>query len=194
MYKKLPLLILHLWFIGLHISIGQEVKNQTQKAYRISKPSKVERVPPLATRISSLERPNLTQVKEAKDGKSLMHKVLIGKGSKGDDILAKKPNKFKATVTAKKPELVFETGASNYSPTDPTGAVGPNHYFSTLNKGFQIFDKTGKSLTGGVKSPTPAIFPTDGCCDMTISYDNNADRWVLSMLKKNRGGVQVAVS
>ena len=43
-------------------------------------------------------------------------------------------------------------------------------------------------------APTPAIFSTDGCCDITISYDNNADRWVLSMLKKNGAGVQVAVS
>ncbi|MBL4604570.1 MAG: proprotein convertase P-domain-containing protein [Flavobacteriaceae bacterium] len=40
-------------------------------------------------------------------------------------------------------------------------------------------------------SPNPAIFPSSGCCDLTASYDNVADRWVLSLLG---GGVQVAVS
>ena len=192
--KKTILLAMYLCLIGLQTSIAQEVKHEAQKAFRVSKPSKVEHVPPMATRMRTLESPDLTKAIEAKDGRSVSHKALIGKGSKGDDVLAKKPHKLKASITANKPELVFETAISTYTPTDPTGAVGPNHYFTTHNKGFQIFDKTGKSLTGGVKSPTPAIFPTDGCCDMTISYDNNADRWVLSMLIKLNGGVQVAVS
>ena len=56
---------------------------------------------------------------------------------------------------------------------------------------FQIFDKSGASLTGGLVSPNPTIFPSGGCCDLTASYDNVADRWILSFLG---GGVQVAVS
>ena len=195
MCKKLTLFVICLCLIGLQTAIAQEDKNGAQKAFRVSKPSKVEHVPPLATRMRTLERPDLTKTIEVKDGRSLTHKALIGKGSKGDDVLAKKPHKLKAAITANKPALVFETATSNYTPTDPTGAVGPNHYFTTHNKGFQIFDKTGKSLTGGVMSPTPAIFPSRGCCDMTISYDNNADRWVLSMLiSGTTGKVQVAVS
>ena len=43
----------------------------------------------------------------------------------------------------------------------------------------------------GLVSPNPTIFPSSGCCDLTASYDNDADRWVLTFLG---GGVQVAVS
>ena len=60
-----------------------------------------------------------------------------------------------------------------------------------INTAFQIFDKSGNSLTGGLVSPNPTIFPSSGCCDLTASYDNDADRWVLTFLG---GGAQVAVS
>ena len=40
-------------------------------------------------------------------------------------------------------------------------------------------------------SPNPTIFTSGGCCDLTASYDNAADRWILSFLG---GGVQLAVS
>ena len=42
-------------------------------------------------------------------------------------------------------------------------------------------------------SPNPTIFTSGGCCDLTASYDNAADRWILSFLTFG-SGVQVAVS
>lgn len=170
---------------------SQEVKNEPQKPYLIGKPSKVEYVASIASRMNDLVRPDLQQQKEMLDGRSSKYDVVIGKGSEGDDPLAKYSDNLRNSIPSKTPELVFETGSSNSQPTDPAGAVGPNHYISVINTAFQIFDKSGNSLTGGLVSPNPTIFPSGGCCDLTASYDNVADRWILSFLG---GGVQVAVS
>ncbi|CAI8339262.1 MAG: Uncharacterised protein [Flavobacterium sp. SCGC AAA160-P02] len=186
--------ILSIVLISIQLGFSQEAKNEPQKPYQVNLPSKVEKVPSIASQMSSLIRPNLNDDKEVQDGRySRASKidVVIGKGSKGDDQLAKYPNKLKGAISNRTPELVFETGASSSQPTDPAGAVGPNHYISVINTAFQIFDKSGNSLTGGLVSPNPTIFPSGGCCDLTASYDNAADRWVLSLLG---GGVQVAIS
>ncbi len=45
-------------------------------------------------------------------------------------------------------------------------------------------------MTGQI-SPNPTIFPNGGCCDLTISYDNAADRFVMTFLGN---GAQIAVS
>ena len=188
-YKNFSIVLIALMFMQTIFS--QEVKNEPQKPYLIGKPSKVEYVSSIASRINNLVRPDLQQQKEMLDGRSSKYDVVIGKGSEGDDPLAKYSDNLRNSIPSRTPELVFETGASNSSPTDPSGAVGPNHYISVINTAFQIFDKSGNSLTGGLVSPNPTIFPSSGCCDLTASYDNVADRWILSLLG---GGVQVAVS
>ncbi len=83
----------------------------------------------------------------------------------------------------------FTAAFTSSSPTDPAGAIGPDHYFAVFNTGFRIFEKDGTPLTGQL-SPLN-IFPASGCCDLTVSYDNAADRWVVTFLG---GGAQVAVS
>ncbi len=193
MNTKFNLFVVCLFFIGFQTTFSQEVKNEPQRPIQIGLPTKIEQVPSLASRMNTLVRPDLTVKQEAKDGKSRSSRIdlVIGKGSKGDDILAKNPHKLTGKIPGRSPEMVFETGVSSSQPTDPAGAVGPNHYISVINTAFQIFDKDGNSLTGGLVSPNPTIFPSGGCCDLTASYDNDADRWVLSFLG---GGVQVAVS
>lgn len=184
------LLLAFLCCMGIQLSFGQ-VKNEPQKPYYIGLPDKVEKVPSIASRRANLIRPDLSKHVVMRDGRDSKYDVVIGKGSTGDDVLAKNKHRLAGKIPTKSPELVFETGASSSSPTDPAGAVGPNHYISVINTAFQIFDKDGNSLTGGLVSPNPTIFPSGGCCDLTASYDNDADRWVLSFLG---GGVQVAVS
>ncbi|MAC87001.1 MAG: hypothetical protein CMQ52_02585 [Gammaproteobacteria bacterium] len=188
-YKNFSIVLITLMFMQTIFS--QEVKNEPQKPYLIGKPSKIEYVASIASRMNDLVRPDLQQQKEMLDGRSSKYDVVIGKGSEGDDPLAKYSDNLRNSIPSRTPELVFETGASNSQPTDPSGAVGPNHYISVINTAFQIFDKSGNSLTGGLVSPNPTIFPSGGCCDLTASYDNVADRWILSFLGS---GVQVAVS
>jgi len=178
-------------FLVVQTITSQEVKNEPQRPYRVDKPTKVVSIPSIASRITDLTRPDLQLETEILDGRSSKYDVIIGKGSQGDDPLANYFSSSRHKTPNRSPELVFETGASGSQPTDPSGAVGPNHYISVINTAFQIFDKDGHSLTGGLLSPNPTIFTNGGCCDLTASYDNAADRWVLSFLGS---GVQVAVS
>ncbi|MBL4604571.1 MAG: hypothetical protein JKY02_02585 [Flavobacteriaceae bacterium] len=195
MNKKLKLLFVCFSLLGLQTIFSQQIENKPQKPYQITKPSKVERVPSLASRMATLKRPDLTKVYEVQDGRSAKYDVIIGKGSEGDDFLAKRPNALKNKIPTKVPLLVFETGASGSQPTDPAGAVGPNHYISVINSAYQIFDKSGNSLTSGLISASGFFtFASGGCCDLTASYDNDADRWVMTYLSSTGEGTQVAVS
>lgn len=194
MNKKLQLLLVCFSILGFQTVFSQQIKNVPQKPYKISTPDKVEQVASLASRMGTLKRPNLTHTYEVQDGRSAKYDVVIGKGSQGDDFLAKRPHTLKNKIPTRTPLLVFETGASGSQPTDPAGAVGPNHYISVINSSYQIFDKDGNSLTGGSLAASSLFtFSDGGCCDLTASYDNDADRWVLSYLSTSLG-TQVAVS
>ncbi len=87
---------------------------------------------------------------------------------------------------------------------DASGAVGPNHYFQTVNFAFSIFDKQGKPLPldgvdptngipkGATVAPTSAFWngftipgTSTALCggnytDVVVLYDHQADRWVVS--------------
>ncbi len=147
----------------------------------------VTQMPSIASRselIPAVEKPGPVE-----DGRASKYEIVPGKGSTGDDILAQSQHRSTNTIQGRTPSLVFETALSNSQPTDPAGAVGPDHYFAVFNTGFRIFEKDGTPLTGQLG--TGNIFPAAGCCDLTVSYDNLADRWVVSFLGN---GVQVAIS
>ncbi len=128
---------------------------------------------------------------QIEDGRAFPHKVLIGKDPQiEDDFFVRNPNLLEQAIPGKAPDLVFDAYASGSQPTDPDLAIGPDHVVVTFNTGFRIFDKEGNPLTGQI-APNPTIFPNGGCCDLTVSYDSAADRWVLSFLG---GGAQIAVS
>ena len=76
-------------------------------------------------------------------------------------------------------------------PTDPLGAVGPNHYVIISNAGFRIYNKLGNPATNWLDYS--AIFDGDNlCCDPTVSYDHDANRFVMTVLAYD--GVHIAVS
>lgn len=195
MKKEINLLIVCLLLSYTQTIYPQQKNIQAQKPSYIGEPSSVQHVPSIASRMSSLTRPDKKEQRAIMDERPSKYDIIIGKGSAGDDYLAKNPHWLKNRIQGNEPELVFETGTltSVTSVSDPAGAVGPNHYFSVINTAFQVFDKNGNSLTGGLLDPTPAIFPLAGCCDLTVSYDNAADRWVVSILNP-AAGVQIAVS
>ncbi|HPF11809.1 MAG TPA: T9SS type A sorting domain-containing protein [Flavobacteriaceae bacterium] len=128
---------------------------------------------------------------EMQDGRVNSSKVIIGKDKQTeDDYFVRNRNEMEQSFRVMPPSLVFDAYSSGSMPTDPDIAVGPNHLFVVFNTGFTIYDKSGNQLLGQT-SPNPAIFPTGGCCDLTVSYDNAADRWVVSFLGS---GAQIAVS
>jgi len=190
---KLKMLLLLGIFLFMLIPHTLKAQDDSGKPYQVLQPTSVENVPSIASRLHKLPVADLLEEKEAQDGRSSLKSrnisVIPGKGSTGYYPLVLHQKQAQRNPNSA-PELVFETAASNSQPTDPAGAVGPNHYIAVTNTAFRIFDKSGNPLTGQL-SPNPAIFPNSGCCDLTASYDNAADRWVLSFLGN---GAQIAVS
>lgn len=150
----------------------------------------MEYVPSMASRMAELQ-PVDDAYRQARDRRSLGNKVVIGKDRQTEnDPLSSYPHPDKASQRVMPPIISWDAYQSNSSPTDPSVAIGPNHVFVVFNTGFVIYDKSGNVLLGPA-APNPAIFPSGGCCDLTVSYDSAAQRWVVSFLG---AGAQIAVS
>lgn len=89
------------------------------------------------------------------------------------------------------PKLVFDANTSSYTPSDPTGAVGPNHYVGAWNTGFRIFDKLGNPLTPAANLST--LFPGNNLGDPIVLYDVQADRFIITEFDQSPNGFNVAV-
>ncbi len=130
---------------------------------------------------------------EAKDGRHSLkqpkREVVPGKGTQAD-YLSQNQDLLAGKIKGRAATAVWDAGYTGSNPTDPALAVGPDHVFVVWNTAFAIFDKDGNELLGDT-NPFPAIFPANGCCDLTVSYDNIADRWVISFLG---AGAQMAIS
>ncbi|WP_025742475.1 GEVED domain-containing protein [Aquimarina pacifica] len=120
------------------------------------------------------------------------NKVVPGKGyPKGDDPLIIQQKSAQSKRTSKAPSLIFETGASVAAPSDPTGAIGPNHYVSAKNYSFSIHDRAGNELVG--PSSLTNIFPGESLGDPIVFYDSFADRFVITQFSDTPNGFLVAV-
>jgi hypothetical protein len=72
-----------------------------------------------------------------------------------------------------------------YTPPDPVGDVGPNHYIAMSNVHFAVFDKSGNTLYGPVPNNTlwsgfGGDCETNNSGDPIVVYDQLADRWMLT--------------
>ena len=186
---------LKLLFLGLifglpWLSVAQE--NKPAKPIYTGTVTFVEYVTPMSSRPSDLIAPDDTP-REAKDKRSLATIIDTNKQVQDqDDYFVKNRHELEQSVNRSPASLVFNSYSSSSQPTDPSLAVGPNHVMIVYNTGFMIYDKSGNVLQGQT-APNPAIFPSGGCCDLTVSYDNAADRWVLTFLSISNGA-QIAVS
>ncbi|MBV1922608.1 MAG: fibronectin type III domain-containing protein [Flavobacteriaceae bacterium] len=188
--KKNHLLLILLLTIFAFTSYSQG--NGKTKANYSGKVSSVEYVSSMMSRPGDLVPPDNTP-REAKDKRSIQNLIKSSQDpQKKDDYFFKNRNNLEQSMERAPASLVFDTYASNSQPTDPSLAIGPNHVFVVYNTGFMIYDKSGNVLQGET-APNPAIFPSGGCCDLTVSYDNAADRWVVSFLHTS-AGAQIAVS
>ncbi len=180
---------LKLTLLSLLLAFGFTATAQEGPDYVGETPPK-EFVQSLASRTTLI--PADMSLREAQDKRSKSHPFVIGKDSQSEnDILASNPNPLEGKINTRSLLFDFEATPSGSSPSDPALAVGPNHVLSVFNTGFRIFDKTGTALTAPLSVTN--IFSAGGCCDLTVSYDSDADRFVLSYLFFN-GNVQVAVS
>jgi len=91
----------------------------------------------------------------------------------------------------REPSLVFDANVSNSTPSDPTGAVGPNHFIGAWNTSFRIFDKDGEPLTNTASLST--LFPGNAIGDPIVFYDAEAERFVITEFDSSPNGFNVAV-
>tara|TARA_B110000503_G_scaffold117403_1_gene177393 strand:+ start:1777 stop:4650 length:2874 start_codon:yes stop_codon:yes gene_type:complete len=174
------------FFLSL-VTFGQN-NNATGPSY-IGTVTSMEYVTSLASRAQDLI-PSDDSQREIMDKRSIAQYMNRQQLPEHNDPLVEQRHEMEQSIRMTPPSLVFDAYASSAQPTDPSLAIGPNHVFVVFNTGFIVYDKQGTALTEQA-SPSPAIFPNGGCCDLTVSYDNAADRWVLSFLGN---GAQIAVS
>ncbi|MFZ4399762.1 MAG: T9SS type A sorting domain-containing protein [Bacteroidales bacterium] len=79
-------------------------------------------------------------------------------------------------------------------PPDPSGAAGPNHYVQAVNSSYQIFTKTGGTVTGGGPFTLGSLLFSSNDGDPIVLYDKYADRWVITEFKTSGRKVLFAVS
>jgi len=178
--KRIALLVFIISFLlNIPLAIGQN--DGTTKTNNFGKLEKPLVVPSIAQQIADGTFIAVDQNQPEKDGppkRRGANKTVPGKGLPyGDDPLV---NKMGSSVlhASKEPLLVFDANTCFYTPSDPTGAVGPNHFVAAWNTGFRIFDKNGNPLTDEASLGT--LFPgnTDG--DPIVIYDAQADRFIIT--------------
>jgi len=72
---------------------------------------------------------------------------------------------------------------SIWTPTDPSGAAGPNHYVNAWNMGYKIWDKEGNELAPAADFTN--LWPGEENGDPIVIYDNFADRFLITQFYGN---------
>ncbi len=141
------LTLLVLLFAGT-ISIFAHKAEQEQKATLIKTADFMIEVPSIASQIANGQFIPAEDInKEVNPKKRDANKAVPGKGLPvGNDPLWQKQTQVNK-IKGKDPILTFEAASSGTTPTDPTGAVGPNHFVNAWNSSFRVWDKAGNPLT-----------------------------------------------
>jgi PKD repeat protein len=182
-----PLLLLAFAFNGWQLNA--QISESSGPTLIMSSEPVVE-IPSIASQIADgTFQPSENLIKEVNPKKWGSNTSVPGKGlpQGNDPLLEKQSNASKNP--GKAPLFTFEAASATVTPTDPTGAVGPNHFVNSWNMSFRIWDKAGNPLTPAASLGT--IFPgTMG--DPIVLYDHIADRFLLSEFYSN--GFYVAIS
>lgn len=191
--KKLLQSVILIAFIATSVSSYSQESN-VQKATKYGHMADPIIVPSIAEQISNgtfiAANPN-AEAKEGMPKHRGANKTIPGKGyPKGDDALAELQKKV-MRIQGREPSLVFDANISNYTPSDPTGAVGPNHFIGAWNTGFRIYDKSGNPLTAPALLST--LFPGNNSGDPIVFYDAQADRFIITEFDHSPNGFNMAV-
>lgn len=90
-------------------------------------------------------------------------------------------------IKVKSPLLTFNAAVSRSTPSDPTGAVGKNHYVNAWNSEFAIWDKQGNVLVPGSSLASIAgTFTNETDGDPIVFYDETADRFIVMQFSAER--------
>ncbi len=174
-------------FLSFQI-IAQE-KSKGQKASLVISSEPVVMVPSIAEQMATGQFIPAKEInKEFNPKKTGTNTAVPGKGlPKGVDPLWQKQANMQMKK-GKDPILTFEAATSSATPSDPTGAVGPNHFINAWNSSFRIWDKAGNPLTAPAALGT-ILYGNEG--DPIVFYDQFADRFVVTEFYSNGFGVAV---
>ncbi|MBP2831327.1 T9SS type A sorting domain-containing protein [Aquimarina sp. U1-2] len=167
-----------IWVIAMFfvITLGYAQDKKMARPTLVTTAVDVKEVLPLHSRKLIAAKPRSGKVNPKSWSAS---KVVPGKGlPKGQDPLISKQKSTYRAKKSKAPSLVFQSASTRLDPSDPTGAVGPNHYVSALNSEFAIHDKRGNLLLG--PSSLANIWEDERLGDPIVFYDNFADRFVIT--------------
>lgn len=90
--------------------------------------------------------------------------------------------------------IINQDGMINgYTPQDPSGAKGPNHFVQVINSSVEILDNNGVSVLGPT-SLASFIATSNNDGDPVVIYDNMADRWFISAFGSANNSLGVGVS
>jgi len=185
MLLKKIVVIVFLFSVITGISQEKEVMN----ASMTSSSTYMREVGPLVGKTLVPEKPRKGNINPRRID---ANKVVPGKGLPfGKDPLLTQQKNSVIVRANKAPSLTFEANASASAPTDPTGAIGPNHYVSAKNSAFAIHDRAGVELVAS--SSLENIFPGESLGDPIVFYDSFADRFVITQFSDTPNGFLVAV-
>ncbi|MHC1774644.1 MAG: PKD domain-containing protein [Lentimicrobium sp.] len=188
--------LLIVFYLSIHtITISaqpdqSDIPTGSQKPTLITISEPMIKVPSIAVQTADgTFKPAENKVKEYNPKHWGSNTSVPGKGlPKGNDPLWEQQNRAPKTQ-GRAPILTFEAASASATPTDPTGAVGPNHFVNSWNSAFRIWDKSGNPLTAAASLGT--ILPgTLG--DPIVIYDRYADRFLITEFFSN--GFDVAIS
>lgn len=137
---------------------------------------------------------------KGKPKKRLGNRVVPGKGTPATFVDPKVALQENTELRRNRaPIQTFETATSTATPSDPTGAVGPNHYVAAWNIAFRIFDKSGNPLTP--VASLGSLFPGNNIGDPIVFFDADVDngpgepkgRFVITQFDNSPNGFNVAV-
>jgi hypothetical protein len=189
MEKNTRLLATVLLVLAINYSFAQ---NKAEKATSFGKITNVRIVPSIAEqlRTGKFIYADPENIMEAPPKRRLGNKAVPGKGS---DVIDAALQTNYATRQGRAPSLVFDADTTPQAGvTDPTGAVGPNHYLAAWNFGFRIFDKSGNPLTPEANLGT--ILDGNNAGDPIMLYDPWADRFIITEFDGNPNGFEMAIS
>ncbi len=187
MLLKKILVFVFICFVAVGFSQSTS-KKQIKKATFVGEAIYVKDIEPLAGKTLIPGKPRQGKINPRRtDG----NKIVPGKGSKGPDPLIRRQKNAQALRASKAPSLTFEANTSSRAPSDPTGAIGPNHYVSAKNFEFAIHDRAGNVLVASADLSN--LFPGENLGDPIVFYDSFADRFVVTQFSNSPNGFLVAV-
>ena len=192
MKTKLQWLFVFCIAFSVNSLFAQQKKDKSEKATSFGTMKLVRTVPSIAEQIrtGTFIPAKSVGAKEAPPKRRHGNKSVPGKGSDINDP-AKQTNP--PTRQGRAPSLVFDADTTPQAGvTDPTGAVGPNHYLAAWNFSFRIFDKSGNPLVPEATLGT--ILTGNNTGDPIVLYDPWADRYIITEFDNSPNGFEIAIS